>query len=144
MQEPPAPPPGNYPQQPGQGSYPAAPANPGQKRNQAFLSYLLTWITGLIFLYGVKPRDPDVRFHAAQAIVWFGGLTVLQIVVNILSSFVHVLSIVGYLVGLVSFISWIYCLVKAWTGEGARFEIPLASSVVTPYAEQMAGSQAPA
>jgi uncharacterized membrane protein len=35
---------------------------------------------------------------------------------------------------------WIVCLYKAWSGGGARFEIPLVGGVVTPYAEQIANS----
>src|SRR5271170_1046382 len=42
------------------------------------LCYLLGWVTGLIF-YFIDKR-PFVRFHAAQSIVVFGGLTVIRIV----------------------------------------------------------------
>ena len=33
---------------------------------------------------------------------------------------------------------WVYCLYKAWTGNGARFEIPVIGSIVTPNAEMLA------
>jgi uncharacterized membrane protein len=35
---------------------------------------------------------------------------------------------------------WIVCLVQAFSNNGARFQIPLVGSFVTPYAEQLAAS----
>lgn len=128
---PPGPPPGN----------PPAASSGINTRTGALLSYLLEWITGIIFLF-VGKGNPDVKYHAAQSLVWFGSLTVLNLIVNIISSFngLGVIGIVGALISLVSFISWLYCLYKAWTGNGARFELPIVGGVVTPYAEQLANS----
>jgi uncharacterized membrane protein len=112
------------------------------KRTGAFLSYLLGWITGLIFLF-VGKNDPDVKYHAAQSLVFFGSLSVLNIILSILGSFSHSLFFFGWiaqLVGLFGFIMWIVCLYKAWSGGGARFEIPLVGSFIRPYAEQVANS----
>lgn len=134
MQNPPGPPAQQPAQQP-------APASGGMdKRTAALLSYLITWITGIIFLF-VGKNDPDVKYHAAQSVVFFGGLTVLNIIISIVAS-INGLGAVGWigsLVSLVQFIGWIYCLYKAWTGNGARFEIPVLGGVVTPWAEQLAG-----
>ncbi len=47
----------------------------------ALLSYVLGWITGLIFL--LIDRRAYVRFHAAQSIVVFLGLHILRAVVGI-------------------------------------------------------------
>jgi uncharacterized membrane protein len=147
---PPGPPPGNPPSGYDQGTPPPG-YQPGyqpsatsgiDKRTGAFLAYLLGWITGLIMLF-VGKNDPDVKYHAAQSLVFFGGLQVLSIILSIVSGIVHLfgfISIVGYLVGLFAFIMWIVCLYKAWSGGGARFEIPLVGGVVTPYAEQIANS----
>src|SRR5579863_3170271 len=66
-----APPPGN-PHNPG------APATAGLDENIAsLLCYVLGWITGLIFFF--IDKRPTVRFHAAQSIVVFGGLMIIQI-----------------------------------------------------------------
>src|SRR6202790_5851280 len=46
------------------------------------LCYALGWITGIIFF--LIDKRPYVRFHAAQSIVVFGGLHVLNIVVGII------------------------------------------------------------
>ncbi|HVD00706.1 MAG TPA: hypothetical protein VNG93_06110 [Candidatus Dormibacteraeota bacterium] len=109
------------------------------KKTAALLSYLITWITGIIFLF-VGKNDPDVKYHAAQSVVFFGGLTVLNIIIGIVSAFngLGAVGYVGSLISLIQFIGWIYCLYKAWTGNGARFEIPVLSGVVTPWAEQLA------
>src|SRR5947209_15772301 len=116
---PPGPPPGNPP--PGgyqqgtpppyqQGGYQQPAASSGiDKRTGAFLAYLLGWITGLIMLF-VGKNDPDVKYHAAQSLVFFGGLQVLSIILSIVGGIVHLfgfISIVGYLVGLFAFIMWI-------------------------------------
>src|SRR6202166_3371859 len=47
----------------------------------AFLCYLVGWVTGIIFF--LIDKRPFVRFHAAQSIVVFGGLHVLNIVCGI-------------------------------------------------------------
>ena len=133
MQNPPGPP--AQPPTP----QPAAAGSGMDKRTAALLSYLVTWVTGIIFLF-VGKNDPDVKYHAAQSVVFFGGLTVLQIIINIVGSIngLGAVGLIGSLIGLVHFIGWIYCLYKAWTGNGARFEIPLLGGVVTPWAEQLA------
>lgn len=48
----------------------------------AALSYVLGWVTGLIF-YNIE-KDPFVRFHAMQSIIAFGALTALSILTGIL------------------------------------------------------------
>lgn len=134
---PPGPPPGPPAGQPA-GHQPAA-SSGIDKRTGALLSYLVTWLTGIIFLF-VGKNDPDVKFHAAQSIVTFGSLTVLQIAFGIIGAYVGFVGLIGTLLGLVQFILWIFCLYKAWTGAGQRFEIPVIGSFITPYAEQLANS----
>jgi uncharacterized membrane protein len=139
---PPGPPPPGYPRQPGYPQQPYQPAATGiDKRTGAFLSYLLGWVTGLIMLF-VGRGDPDIKFHAAQSIVFFGGLTVIRILLGIVGSFTlgGVIFLLNTLLALFGFVIWIIVLVKAWTGGGARFQIPLVGGVVTPYAEQVADS----
>jgi uncharacterized membrane protein len=147
---PPGPPPGNPPSGYEQGTpppsyqpgYQAAGATGIDKRTGAFLSYLLGWVTGIVFLF-VGKNDPDVKYHAAQSLVFFGGLQVLSIIVGIIGGIVHLfgfISLLGYLIGLFAFIMWIVCLYKAWSGNGGRFQIPLVGGIVTPYAEQIANS----
>ncbi len=109
------------------------------KRTGSTLAYLVTWLTGIIFLF-IGKNDPDVKYNAAQSIVLFGGLTVVQILFGIISSFVGIFGLLSTLVALVQFIFWIVCLIKAWGAGGARFQVPVIGSFVTPYAEQLANA----
>ena len=114
----------------------------------ATLSYVLGWITGIIFF--LIDKRPYVRFHAAQSIVTFGGLHIIRIVLGMffgvgwmfgglshggydsLGSFGLAFAIFSIL-GLLTFILWIVCLIKAATGS--RFMLPIAG----PIAENLAG-----
>ena len=109
----------------------------------ALLSYILGWVTGLIF-YLIDKR-PYVRFHAAQSIITFGGLQILRAVLGMILG-------VGWwfggrhdlgrgalawpilsLIGVVSLVLWIVLMVKAYQGQ--KFKLPLAGDL----AENLAG-----
>jgi uncharacterized membrane protein len=136
---PPGPPPGGQPNYP-----PPAAASGIDKKTGATLSYLLGWVTGVIFLF-VGKDDPDVKYHAAQSVVFFGALTVIFWVMRFVDAFlptavVFLFSLVLFVIGVFSFVVWIMCLYRAYTGGGARFEIPIVGGIVTPYAEQLANA----
>jgi uncharacterized membrane protein len=107
-----------------------APATSGLTQNVAgLLCYLGFWVTGIIFL--LIDKRPFVRFHAAQSIVVFGGLTVIRILLSIVLSaslalwgLWSLLFTVLYLLGL---ILWIYLMVTAY--QGRTVEIPLAAGI---------------
>ena len=146
---PPGPPPGGQPpsypppggQQPG---YPPPgyqpPAAGGiDKKTGAILSYLLWFVTGIIFLF-VGKSDPDVRYHAAQSTITFGGIFLIGIILDYLGTFAGILGFVGFVVQIFGVVLWIMCLLKANSTGGARFQVPLIGGVITPYAEQLANS----
>jgi len=110
-------------------------------RTGAFLSYLLWWVTGIIFLF-VGKENPTIKYHAAQSVVFFGSITVLNIILGILANIgpLWILGYIGDIVWLIGFIGWIYCLYKAWTANGERFALPVVGGFVTPYAEQVANA----
>ena len=150
---PPGPPPGGQPPyQPPGGQQPGYPP-PGyqpqasggvDKKTGAILSYLLGWVTGLIFLF-VGKSDPDVKYHAAQSIVFFGGMTVIFWALRILESVLPggislILTLIGVVLSFYTFIMWIVCLIQANSNNGARFQIPVVGSFVAPYAEQLANA----
>lgn len=134
---------------------PPAPASPGappsvvapqsptaglQENVAGLLCYVLGWITGLIFL--LIDKRPFVRFHAAQSIAVFGGLSILYVVVG--QMFVVGVAVggaagwgMGSLLFLVlrvgGFILWILLMVKAYQGE--RYRLPLAGD----FADSLAG-----
>jgi uncharacterized membrane protein len=110
---------------------PAAGTQSGLSENIAgLLCYVLGWVTGLIF-YFIDKR-PFVRFHAAQSIVVFGGLTVIRIILAMLfvSSGLAGFSMGFGLLTLVSILGvvlWILLMIKAYQGE--KFRIPLAADL---------------
>ena len=102
----------------------------------AFLCYLVGWVTGIIFF--LIDKRPFVRFHAAQSIVVFGGLHILNIVIGIFFFRAGFMMMGGYgafgmgsvlygLISLVSFILWILLMVKAYQHE--KFEVPIAAGI---------------
>jgi len=111
-------------------------AQSGMSENvAAFLSYLLGWITGLIFF--LIDKRPFVRFHAAQSMVVFGGLHIINIVLAMFfgagmmfrggfGAFGIGAALYG-LISLVAFILWILLMVKAYQHE--RFEVPIAAGI---------------
>jgi uncharacterized membrane protein len=104
----------------------------------AGLSYVLGWITGLVFFL-VEKQNRFVRFHAMQSILFFGGLTVLNIVLNVISGFdiifiSGIAALLGYLIGLVGFVGWIVLLINGF--QGKYFKLP----IVGDYAERYANS----
>lgn len=88
----------------------------GNENLMAAASYLLGFITGIIFLL-IEKQSKFVRFHAMQSTILFGGV----FVANIALGFIPLL---GWLVGLIlsftSFILWIVCMWKAFQGEMYR------------------------
>ena len=121
---------------------PVAVAQSGLSENAAAtLSYVLGWITGIIFF--LIDRRPYVRFHAAQSIVTFGGLHVIRMCLGIFFGFgwafggpfgfsnwgggfgigLALFAILGF----VGFVLWIICMIKAYQGE--RFMVPIAGDI---------------
>src|SRR5271170_5706989 len=64
----------------------AAPVTSSLQENVAgLLCYVLGWVTGIVFL--LIDKRPFVKFHAAQSIVVFGGLTILRIGLGMMGAF---------------------------------------------------------
>jgi uncharacterized membrane protein len=116
-------------------------AQSGMSENvAAFLCYLVGWVTGIIFF--LIDKRPFVRFHAAQSIVVFGGLHVINIMLGILfgagmmfrggyGAFGMGAALYG-LVSLVGLILWILLMVKAYQHE--KFEVPIAAGIAKSFA----------
>lgn len=106
----------------------------------SLLCYVCVFITGIIFL-AVEKNDKEVRFHAWQSIFFGIAFLVVQIAISILGAILGAISsllgtLIGILtpvVGLVFFIFWIICLIKAYNGE--HYLLP----IIGPIAEQQAG-----
>lgn len=100
------------------------------------LCYALGWLTGILFLVA-EDEDDFVRFHAAQSIVVFGGLTVagifLSIFVQWTAVFVsgtNVLQLINFLVMLAvlgGVLLWLGLMYVAY--EGRWYELPIAGDL---------------
>jgi len=84
------------------------------KNTAAALSYVLGWLTGIVFL--LIEKDPFVRFHAMQSTITFGILTILAMV-----PFIG--WVLSPLVMIVSFVLWLVLIFKAYQGE--EFKLPV-------------------
>ena len=98
----------------------------GLEKNVACaLTYLVGWLSGLVFLLTEK-EDKDIRFHAVQSIIFFGALTVLCMI-----------PVIGWalspLIFLVGLIGWLVLLIKAYQGE--KFELPVIGKLAEKYSK---------
>jgi len=109
------------------------------KKSGAILSYLLGWVTGIIFLF-VGKNDPDVKYHAAQSTIFFGGMTVIFWLLYSLGPVIGLLFVLSWLVFILSIVGWVFCLVRANSYGGARFKLPIVGDLITPYVEQLANA----
>jgi uncharacterized membrane protein len=105
----------------------ASPTEGLQENVAGLLCYVLGWVTGLIFL--LIDKRPWVKFHAAQSIVVFGGLTVLRIALAFMGGLFG--GFFGWgifaLLGLVGVILWVLLMIKAYRHE--TFRVPIAADI---------------
>jgi len=99
---------------------------------------LFGWISGLIFL--LIDKRPFVRFHGAQAIamnIAFCAIWIAFWIVTLLLGFITAMMKfpVGFLtiflypvVMIAFFITWIYCMYKAYQHE--KFKLPIIGNIV--------------
>lgn len=102
----------------------------------AGLSYVFVWISGLV-IFLVEKQNRFVRFHAMQSILFFGGLTVLRILLGFLVGFPLLGLLAGaliWLVGVVGFVGWIVLMVKGFQGQ--YFKLPYIGDYAEKYANQ--------
>lgn len=92
----------------------------------AALSYLLGFITGVIILL-VEKDDKFIRFHAMQATLIFGGLFVLNIILDVVVKPIDFLGFVSTIVGtgitLVAVVVWVVSMIKAYQGQVFKWPI---------------------
>lgn len=104
----------------------------------ALLSYLLGWITGIIFFFIEKNKY--VRFHAMQSILTFGVISVLRLAIGFFRGvlgiggtsggvyvFLSILGILSTLIWIVALALWVLLMVKAYHGE--TFRLPLLGDI---------------
>lgn len=103
-------------------------------RLASVLAYSLWWVTGVLFLI-LERRDRGVRFHAAQAVVLFGSVSLVLALLG--ASSVVALAVSSELFPLVralvdvvwvaGVVLWIVLVVRA--GRGDTWRVPLVATL---------------
>lgn len=85
----------------------------------ALLSYVLGWITGLIFFL-IEKESKFVKFHAMQSIITFAALMIISWIL----AFIPVIGgIISLLLSVLALVLWIILMIKAYQGE--KFKLPI-------------------
>lgn len=130
------PPQGQWGPPPGQYGPPVGSGGAGLQPNvAAFLCYLFTWVTGLIFLL-IEKENRMVKFHAYQAIGFGVAATVLWFIFIPLS-FVPglglLITFIGYpVLGIGFLVLWIILMVNAY--QGKMIKLPIIGDMAAQYA----------
>ena len=103
-------------------------------RLASVLSYSVWWGTGILFLI-LERRDRLVRFHAAQAVVLFGSVSLLlallgassAVALAVSSQAYPVVRALGNLVWVAGVVLWLVLVVRAWRGDTWR--VPLVATL---------------
>ena len=131
MSQMPPPPPG----QPAPQGGAAAGAPASNKKTYTILAYVLGWIGGLIFLF-VGKDDPDVKWNAANSLLFFVGLTIVSFVLGL----IPIVGLLSLLLAIAGFVYWIIFMVKALQGNGERINTPGLSGFMNQYVDQIANA----
>ncbi|HEX6465608.1 MAG TPA: DUF4870 domain-containing protein [Vicinamibacterales bacterium] len=86
----------------------------------AALSYLIGFITGIVFLL-VEKENRFVRFHAMQSTMFFLGVVIIDVVLRVIP-LLGLLAVI-FVVIPVSAIVWLLMMYEAYQGE--EFKLPL-------------------
>ena len=98
------------------------------------LCYVLGWISGIFFL--LMDKRPLVRFHAAQSIVVFGALHLVNIVIGMVFGVSFFFGgfqgfsfgiLILHLLNLLTLGLWILLMLRAYQGD--LFRIPVAADL---------------
>ncbi len=117
------------------------PTSMGMDANVAAgLSYIVGWITGLIFFF-MEKQNRFVRFHAMQSILFSVALIAFYVLIDVASFALAIASIpfvglllsgAGFLVGIGTLVVWIFLLINAF--QGKYFKLPVLGGYAERYA----------
>ena len=115
----------------------------------ALLSYVMTWVTGLVFFL-IEKESRLVRFHAVQALIlgiiavvasfvlWFAYIIIIIIANQISGALGTLVSLVLGLVIFVFFaalvVGWILGMVKAYQGQ--YFKLPVIGNFAEKFSQK--------
>ena len=112
-----------------------------EPRLSALLCYTAWWLSALVFLV-IEQEHRVVRFHAAQSLILFGGLSVLIGLLSIFSVAMLVVSagafqvarLLVYLVWIAAVGIWLVLMLRTFKGETWR--VPIVADVADRFAER--------
>jgi uncharacterized membrane protein len=112
-----------------------------EPRLSALLCYTAWWLSALVFLV-IEQQHRVVRFHAAQSLILFGGLSVLIGLLTIFSVAMLVVSagafqvarLLVYLVWIAAVGIWLVLMLRTFKGETWR--VPFIADVADRFAER--------
>jgi uncharacterized membrane protein len=115
-------------------------------RLSSLLCYLAWWVSGIVFLV-IEQRNQVVRFHAAQSIVVFGGVSVvvfLMAMASVLMLFVspgafQAAYTLSFLLSFAAIALWLLVMLKIFNGESWR--VPFAADVAERLASRTARTE---
>ena len=113
-----------------------------EPRLAAVLSYTAWWLSGLVFLI-IEQQHRGVRFHAAQSLVLFGGLSAIIALLSVLSVGMLVVSASAFQaarfivsgVWVAAVVVWLLLMFRSFKGETWR--VPLVADI----AEKIVGEK---
>lgn len=142
MQQPPPGPsdPNQPPMQPPPASgpppaYSGGGASADNKKLYSLLAYVFWWLGGVIFLF-IGKDDPDVKANAAQSLVFFGGVTIVNIVIG----FIPVIGLLAFLIWIFAVVVWVMSLIAVNNAGGARIQMPIVGGMVSGLADSVANA----
>jgi uncharacterized membrane protein len=99
------------------------------------IAYLGMWVTGIILLL-VEKKNANIRFHAMQSVLVFGGLHIATIVIGIIPFIGGFMSIfVIPAVWLATFVLWLFLMWKAYNGE--KYMLPYIGEIAVKQLEKL-------
>ncbi|TMC19575.1 MAG: hypothetical protein E6J36_14290 [Chloroflexi bacterium] len=106
-------------------------------RTEAILGYLFWWLGGLVF-FVIERKNRFVRFHAAQSIIFFGGVSVLLEALHLISLIPLLgfllyipLSFASTIITVIAILTWLFMMFQMYRGR--NFRIP----IVSEYADRL-------
>lgn len=105
-----------------------------EPRLSAVLCYAAWWVTGLVFLF-LEREHRGVRFHAAQSLVVFGGLSLVMGLIGALNatalfvvpSLFQSIWALNSAIWLAGIVLWLVLMLQAFRGENRR--VPFAADL---------------
>lgn len=89
----------------------------------AALSYLLGFITGIIFFI-LEKDNAFIRFHALQSTMTFGALFIIIMILKVIPVLGFILN---FFLSIAAFAIWLFMMVKA--SQGIAFKLPVVGDI---------------